>query len=1040
MWIADTSIKRPVMTVMVIGSLMLLGFISIDRLGVDLFPKVEFPYIIVQTSLDGASPQVIETEVTDLLEEEINATAGIKSLSSISSDGYSSINIEFNLDANPDVKAQEVRNKVDRALPLLPAETEAPVVQKMDPDADPIVTIMISGDMEIKELTEYADKQIKERLQRLEGVGGVSIIGGREREVRIWVDAYKLRSYRVSVQDIINAVQREHAEIPGGRLDVASGRGEFTLKTKGEITRIKDFGDIVIAKRGLGDIRIRDVARVADDMEDERTYAELNGEPGVALEIRKQSGKNTVAVAQQVQSELAKIKAIAPAHIKIFAAKDISRFISSSIEDVKTDLILGITLVVIVTLCFLMNSRATVIVATAIPTALISTFFAFYVLDFSVNMLTMMALSVTIGLLVDDAIVVLESIYLHLEQGFSPYEAASKGTEKVGGAVVAGTLSIMAVFVPIAFMEGIIGRFFYQYGLTIVFSVGISLLVSVTLTPMLCSRWLVKHEEPKGLFAVFEKIYKLVEEFYRIVLSQSLKHRWIVILGAMLFIYGGVRLAGEIPMAFSPKTDRSEFSAQVEMPLGTGIEETKRVGREVADVISEIEHVNLVFMSIGSGAISRANVIDYYIGLAHKSQRDTSAQVILDQVREALIEATPQAKSTQMAEIPWISGGGGANFQSDMYVILQGPELDVLQSLSENVLNQMRQKNIYKDVNTSFDLGKPEVHVEIDRKRASDLGISVRDLASTIRATVGGQDISSYQEGGSRYDVRLRLEENNRDKLAKLNMIQVRSADGDLIDLANIAKFRMTRVPVQIDRRNRSRQIGILAMAPAGVAVGILKEDMDNILAGLDLPPGYIALYEGSSQQMEETGRAIAFAFGMALVALYMILASQFNSFGQPMVIMLTAPLSFVGAFASLYIFSSELSLFVQIGFVALMGLVMKNGILLVDYANQVRPDGLSAYDAMITAGRLRLRPVLMTAFSTISGMIPVAFSTSDGAEFRNALGLIIIGGLASSTFLTLLVVPVAYTLYDDLLENFSSLRRTVSQKIPLTSSSTPQV
>ncbi|MBV1906380.1 MAG: efflux RND transporter permease subunit [Pseudomonadales bacterium] len=1023
MLVADIAIRRPVMTVMVISSLILLGAISIGRLGVDLFPKVEFPYIIVQTKLDGASPEVIETEVTDLLEEEINATEGIKSLTSVSSDGFSSVRIEFKLDANPDVKAQEVRHKVDRVLSELPAETEAPVVQKMDPDADPIVTIMISGDMAIRELTEFADKQIKERLQRLEGVGGVAIVGGREREIRIWVNALKLRSYQVSVQDIINAVRREHAEIPGGRLDVNKGYGEYTLKTKGELTHFEDFGEIVVAKRGRGIIRLKDLARVSNGMEDERTYAEFNGKQGVALEVRRQSGKNTVAVVQQVQKELAKIRAEAPKNINIVTAKDISRFISSSIEDVKYDLMLGIVLVVIVTLCFLLNMRATVIVAAAIPTSLISTFFAFYVLDFSINMMTMMALSVAIGILVDDAIVVLESIYTHLEQGMRPMEAASKGTAKVGGAVVAGTLSIMGVFVSVAFIEGVVGRFFHQYGLTIVFSVGISLLVSLTLTPMLCSRWLKDPQEPRGLFAVFENMYQVIESAYKRVLAFALKHSWSVLLLALLSIFVGAEFASRIPMSFASKTDRSEFSAFVEMPLGTGIEETKRVGHEVAKIISGVEHVNLVFMAIGSGAVSKTNNIDFYIGLTHKSERDIPSELIMDQVRSAVVNAVPQAKTAQMADIPWIGGGGGGMFNSDMHVVLQGPELSTLQSLSEHLLIEMQKQDIYRDIRTTFDLSKPEVHIEIDRKRAADLGISVRDLATTIRATAGGQDVATYQEGGSRYDVRLRLEEYDRDKLQKLNLIQIRSADGNLIDLASVATFKINRVPVQIDRRDRSRQISVMAMAAPGIAVGSLKEHMDAVLADLELPSGYTAIYSGTSEQLEETGQAIAFAFGMALIALYMILASQFNSFGQPMVIMLTAPLSFIGAFATVYMLDAELSLFAQIGLIALMGLVMKNGILLVDYANQLRPEGFSAHDAMLNAGKLRLRPVLMTAFSTIFGMIPVAFSTSDGAEFRTALGLIIIGGLASSTLLTLLVVPVAYTLYDDMLVRIEALK-----------------
>ncbi len=1030
MWIADLSIRKPVMTVMAIGSLMLMGYVSIDRLGVDLFPKVEFPYIAVKTVLEGAAPGVIETEVTDPLEEEINSIAGIQNLNSVSTDSFSLVMTEFELDEDPDVKAQEVRNKVDMAISKLPLDAETPIVQKMDPDADPIVSIMISGDLPIRDLTEYADKVVKERLQRVPGVGGIQIIGGRDREIRFWLDTYSMRSYGITVQDVVNAVRQEHAEIPGGRLESRGRRSEFLIKIKGELPEVKAFEDIVIMRRNEGNIRLGDVARVTDGMEDERTYAELDGVPGVALDIRRQSGKNTVEVVHGIREVLSELRHAAPVGISIVEAKDVSRFIESAVRDVKTDLTIGIVLVIMVTLIFLLNFRATLIVATAIPTALVSTFFAFYVLDFSINMLTMMALSVAIGLLVDDAIVVLESVYTHIEQGYSPAEAASKGTEKVSGAVIAGTLSVMGVFVPIAFMEGIVGRFFYQYGLTIVFSVGISLLVSLTLTPMLCARLLKSSPDPHGLFLLVENIYQWVERIYKKLLEFSLGHRWLIIIAAILASYIGANLAGKIPLAFSSKTDRSEFTAHIQLPLGTGIEQSKLVGQRVAKAIADVAHVKLVFMSIGSGSVSKVNEINFYIGITPKADRQVNFQYIMDEVRNLLPELAPEAKSTNMAEVPWISGGGSSQFMNDIYLVFQGPDLDVLEKISSQVLDTMKASGSFRDIATTFELGNPEIHIDIDRERAADLGITVRNLATTIRAAVGGVNITTFQKEASRYDVRVRLEESNRDQISKLNLIQVRSNNGSLVDLSSIADFTMSSGPVQIERRNRARQIGIFANAPPKVPVGAIMSEADQIVHDANLPSGYSAIYEGQSEKTRESVEAISFAFVLALIILYMILASQFNSFGQPVVIMLTAPLSFIGAFTALYFFSGELSLFAQIGLVALMGLVMKNGILLVDYANQQRGESLDAHDAMLQAGQMRLRPVLMTAFSTIFGLIPVAFSNSDGAEFRNALGIIIIGGMFSSTLLTLLVVPVVYTLYDDLIQTRNRVLITVKDKV----------
>lgn len=1022
MWLSDLCIRRPVLACMMIAALLLLGLISVNRVGIDLFPRVEFPYVSVETLLNGASPTTMETEVTDTLEEEVISTSGIENMRSVSSEGYSQLFIEFKLDENVDVKAQEVRDKINRTLADLPDDVEQPTVSKMDPDSDPILTVMLSGPLSIRDLTAYAEDDVKERLQRVPGVGGIQVIGGREREIRIWLNATKLRGFGVTVDDVSNAIRREHAEIPGGRMDSEGGRTEYTIKTKGEVDKVADFGDIVIKQSGPGYIRVRDVARIEDGLEDERSFAELDGAQGVSLEVRRQSGTNTVEVARAIKEEIARLKTDAPDGVRMVVARDVSRFIESSVSDVTDDIVLGIVLVVIVTMAFLLSFRATLIVATAIPVAIISTFFAFYVLDFTVNMITMVAISLTVGLLVDDAIVVLESIHREVEAGVDPKIAASKGTANVATAVVAATLSVMAVFLPIAFMSGVIGRFFFQYGLTIAVAVAISLFVSLTLTPMLSSLLLKKSESHNWLYRLFDGGYVGIEKGYVTLLGWALRARWLVLLLAAVSVYVGIHFAGQVPIAFQSKTDRSEFLAKIELPLGTGIQESKRIGSRVAERIGKLEHIELVFLSVGAGAQGKTNEVDYYLGLTPKADRDIDQRVLIDRVRESITAMVPEAKLVTMQEISWTSSSNF--FTADVEVALRGPDLEQLNRYTEQMMAEMRTSGMFKDINSTFQLGKPEVQVLINRKRASDLGVSIRDIASTVRATIGGIDVTTFEEYGSRYDVRLRLDEIHRSDISKFDQLQIRGPDHTLVDFRNVAQVVLASGPAQIDRLNRSRKISVLGNAPAEYAVGELMDEMDGIIERQNLAPGYEATYQGASEQIGETVTAILFAFSLALGMLYMILAGQFNSFSQPIIIMLTAPLSFIGAFVLLAVSGEELSLFAQIGMVALMGLVMKNGILLVDYANQAREQGENARKSMLDAAQLRLRPVLMTAFSTVFGMIPIALATSDGAEFRNAMGVIVIGGLISSTLLTLVVVPTVYTLFSDVGSILTKLRQ----------------
>ena len=1010
MWLVDLSIKRPVLAVMMIGTLVVLGIVSIGRLGVDLFPNVEFPFVSVVTTLEGASPDTVETEISDILEENINTISGIKQLKSVSAEGISQVFIEFELEEDVNVKAQDVRDKVAIARRDLPFDIDPPIVEKLDPDAAPILSIMIAGDISIGDITTFADDVAKETIQRLPGVGSVAMVGGRDRKIRIWLNAEKMRAYGVTADDVVRAVHNEHAEIPGGRMETGGGRNEFGIKTKAEAGTSTEFASLVIAYRKNGmATRIGDVARIEDGLEDERSYAQLNGRPGVSLEVRKQSGGNTVKVALAVRAEVERLKKLAPAGVEIIVARDVSRFIESSINDVNHEIMIAMVLVVLVVYAFLLSWRATFIVAIAIPTSLVATFFAFNVFDFTINILTLLALTVSIGLLVDDAIVVIEAIQHDIDRGIKPMKAASDGTKRVGLAVLAGTFSTLAVFVPIAFMSGIVGRFFFQYGLTIVFSVSVSLLVALTLTPMLSSRFLNVAKGHMALLRPIENFHQGLESVYRYAISMAVRWKYIVMIIAFGSLWIGAIYAREIPMGFTAKADRSEFQGNIDLPLGSGIDTAKDAALRIEKALKPLDHIENIFITAGAGSQGKVNQLGFYVTITPKQERDINQVHIMDIARNAIGKAVPEAIKMTIAEVPWISGGGLST--GDLELVVRGDDLVALQSYTDALMQDMRGTGKFVDVRSSYEGGKPELQILFDRWRAGDLGISARALATTARAAIGGVDVGSFEDRGKRYDIRVRLEEDQRQSPEQLGIMQIRATNGSLINLASVADITFNSGPAQIDRLNRARKISVYANAKPGVALGTANIQLEEVIAKRPIPEGMNVTYEGKVEKMKEVSTSISAAFILAMIALYIVLASQFNSFTQPILVMLTAPLSFSGAFAAMYYGGFVLSLFAQIGLLALMGIVMKNGILLVDRANQLMEEGMDSHDAIINAGPERLRPVLMTAFSAIFGMMPVLISSSDGAEWRNVMGAIIIGGLFSSTFLTLLVVPAAYSI-----------------------------
>jgi HAE1 family hydrophobic/amphiphilic exporter-1 len=1010
MRIADTSIRRPVFAVMLIGALVVLGLVSLPRLGVDLFPRIEFPLVTVTTVLEGASPETVEREVSQVLEESVNTIEGIRSLRSASSDSLSLLFIEFELEYDIREKTQQVRDRVAAVRAELPRDIDPPVIDRLDPDASPILAVMLAGPHSIKTLSEFADKRIKPRLERVPGVGSVTLVGDRPREIRIWIDPIRLSGYSLAIDDVLAALQREHVELPGGRIETA--QQEYTVKTKGKLTSADLFGDIVVVERAGRVIHLRDVAFAEDGMAEERTISRLNGRRGVSLLVRRQSGENTVAVADAVSRALAELRDDLPPGYEMIEAMDSSRFIRSAVRDVAVDLAWGALLASLIVFVFLRNARTTLITAITIPCSLIGTLPFFYFFGFTLNTMTLMALSLSIGLLIDDAIVVLENCYRHMEAGEPGREAASSATDEIGLAVIATTAAICAVFVPIAFMGGVVGRFFREFGLVATCAVLTSTLVALTLTPMLCSRYLrVQHGQGRAYNAL-ETAYTWLERHYRKVLTWGLRHRLVVAAIAVLAVVGGLLVARTIPIDFMGVEDRSEFNVWVKMPLGTTVDQAQAVVRDLEDELLGTPEVRAVFSTIGGGVQKRVNEAEFYVQLRHKSERRASQVQIMADMRERIGKLDLPLEDYSVEEVPVISVPGARSAQI-MYVI-RGPDIDTLQLFARKLLQRMQAEGGYTDLYVSYETGKPEIALDIARERAADLGVPALQIGRTISAMLAGFKATTFEEGGERYDVRVQVRPEYRDDLSKLDLVRVRAPSGALVPIRNLVTPRIGSGPVQIDRDNRTRAITIYGNLE-NKAAGTADEEVTRFGKDLGISGEYQLEPIGPSKRLRETTAAVGFAFGLALVAIYMILASQFNSFIHPITIMLSAPLSFIGAATAIALVGAPLDVMGQISFLMLMGIVMKNGILLVDYTNTLRDRGLALYDAVLEAGPTRMRPVLMTAVSTIFGMLPVALSTGDGSEWRNPMGIIAIGGLSASTLLTLLVVPVFYTLLDDL-------------------------
>jgi HAE1 family hydrophobic/amphiphilic exporter-1 len=1011
--LAELCIRRPVFATMIGVAFIVLGGFAYLKLGVDLFPKVQFPTITVTTTLPGSSPEEIETQITKKIEEAVNTIEGIDELRSTSAEGVSQVFITFVLERGTDEAASDVRDRVNRVLKELPDDADPPVIDKLDIDATPVMSIAVSAKRSLRETTEIVDKQVKQNIESMSGVGQVRFIGDRKREIQIYLDPQKLRAYNLSIDQVRQGLATQNVEIPGGRID--QGTREMTLRTLGRVERVDDFNDLIIANIGSAPVRVRDIGHVEDGVEEPRTVARLDGQQAVVLEIRKQSGTNTVEVVDAVKRRLADLQSALPPDFRLQVVRDQSTFIKGSFEAIQEHLILGALFAALVVLIFIRNLRATVISSIAIPTSIIATYALMYMLDLTLNNITMLALVLCVGIVIDDAIVVLENIYHFVEEeGMSPAQAAVKGTQDVGLAVMATTFSLVIIFLPLAFMTGIVGRFMSGFGWTAAFAILVSLLVSFTITPMLASRFVrVKH----GKASKESRLYQYIDRPYTRLLKFSMAHRWLVVVGALLVTVSTVWLFKWIGKDFLPADDQSQMEVTLRLPEGTALEETDKRVRQIAEKLQNdfphglIEHV---LTTVGGDQQQRVNRASIFFELIPMERRKETQQQLMQAAREWF--ARSDYKDLHPAvQIPSVVSGGG-NLNADIVYVIRGPDLGKLKEYSNSVTAILRNSPGAVDVDTTLEEGKPEVRVHINRDKAGDLGVSVGAIATALRTMVGGQIVSSYREGDDRYDVRLRVDQSYRSDEEGISQLYVPSSKSGNVRLDNVVSLDEGIGPAQIDRYNRQRQAIITANVARGHSASEVTSALLSKMSSVGMDKTYDAAFSGRTREMGRAASAYFAALGLALFLMYMILAAQFESFIHPVTILLSLPLSIPFGILSLLVTGQNFSIiYSSIGVLVLFGIVKKNSILQIDHTNNLRRiHGLPRYDAIIQACRDRMRPILMTTFALVAGMTPMAFGTGPGSGSRRSVAIMIIGGQSLCLLLTLLVTPVAYSLFDD--------------------------
>jgi HAE1 family hydrophobic/amphiphilic exporter-1 len=1037
--LAEVCIRRPVFAAMLILSLVVVGAVSWMRLGVDRFPVVDLPTVIIRTQLPGASAEEVEIQISQRIEEAVNTVAGLDELRSISAAGSSIIIVTFDLDLDIETAAQDVRDRVATVLRTLPEDAEPPIVSKFDNESSPVLTVALSGDRPIRELTELADKVVKLRLERASGVGQVQLVGGLERAINVWIDADRLAAYRLPITAVRDAIRRQNSGLPGG--NVTGPAREHSLRTMGRLPDAQAFNDLVVATVGGVPVRVSDLGRAEDGTKEQRSIARLNGARAVILEVRRQSGANTVATIDAIKANLAQAAAALPPGVRVEVLQDQSRYIHAALHEINVHLILGAILASLVVLAFMRSWASTLIAAVAIPASVITTFAMMRFLGFTLNSVTMLALVLMVGVVIDDAIVVLENIFRFIdEKKMRPFEAARAATADIGLAVMATTLSLVVIFVPVSFMSSISGRFLYQFGLTAGVAVMVSLLVSFTLTPMMSARLLRPEGAPAGpahearLRAGF---YRRLDHGYMTALAFAMRHRLAISLIALAVMISMVPLYRVLGKDYLPTgVDEGEFEVRMTAPQGISLPAMDTLVREIEGQIRQVAGVHLVLATSGGSFLGSVNEARMYVGLAPHEQRvfsigrlargllrgdpgaafrgNRSQQEVMQDVRRRLRGVGGPDVRTQVRNPAGFRFVGGF---IDIDFVLRGPDLDALAAYTERLRQRSEDLGLI-DADTTLKLDKPELRVRIDRERAADLGVDTADIATALRVMVGGdEEVTRFYDARANYeyDVQLRLREEDRDDPGVIGLLWVPRAGGGIARLDNLVTMTSGWGASRIDRLDRAREARLRANVGSGYALADRVEALREEVVRMDLPPGYDTVIAGRARELELTFVEMGLAFALSIVFMYMILAAQFESLVHPFTILLSLPLCVPFALLSLWLTGNTLNLYSALGILVLFGVVKKNAILQIDHMNTLRAGGMERLPAILQGNRDRLRPILMTTLTFVAGMVPLAVGTGPGAEERRVIAVVIIGGQTLSLVLTLLATPVAYSLLDDL-------------------------
>jgi multidrug efflux pump len=1019
--LSDTAIRRPVLTGVVATALILFGGIAFTRLAVRELPDVDSPVVSVTTVLRGANPQVVETAVTDILEEELSTIPGLRTLTSASSEQVSSITLEFTLDVDIEVAAQDVRDKVSRVRGRLPQEVDEPVVAKQDADANPFLWLSVSGtNYDLLQLSDIADREVKRPLQALPGVGRVFIAGERRYAMRIWLSALELAARDLTVHDVMAAVRSGNVEIPAGRIE--SDRREFTVRSLGELKTPEEFGRLVITSGDGQVVRLRDLARVELGPEDDRAVLRFNGEPAVAIGVVRQSKANLIEVSDAIRAQLPAIRDALPPGVTVDIGFDQSTFVRRSIREAQESLLLAGLLVVLIIFVSLRNVRATIIPALAIPTSIVAAFGILYIFDFSINNLTLLALILAIGIVVDDAIIVMENAYRRQEElGETPETAAARGTSEIAFAVIATTISLVAVFTPLAFLSGTTGRLFNEFGITLAGAVVVSSFIALTLTAMLSARVLrvPKHHGP--VFMAFERGFTGLAASYRRALAAAIHHRWFVIGAAGLVVATSALLYQALRRDFLPPEDRGVIVTFVQAPEGSSLGYMDGYQRRVEEALQSIPEVVSQFSIVGWGGRVNGGII--FARLEDWELRSRSVQEILQELQPRL-SAIPGV-------LAFASAPPAIGFGSPVQLVVRQSDFDLLAVAMDSLLARARSIPGLRNPDTNLRVNKPELVVSYDRERSEDLGVPVRDVASALQALLGGQRISTFTRGNRLHDVMVQLPPSERATPSDMDGIYLRGRDGVLVPLDALARVEEGIGPRQLNHHDRMRSATLTASLDPGYTLGQALDELRAAAADV-LPPGSSIALAGESRELEESGSALWFAFLLALIAVYLVLAAQFESLLHPLTVLLSVPLALTGALLTLLLTGSSLNLYSQIGLVLLIGIVTKNAILLVEYANQLRGRGLETVEAMLEAARIRFRPILMTSVATVTALLPIALGLGAGAESRRPLGYAIVGGLVFSTVLTLFLVPVVWTMFEAVRDRVGTGSRQRAEAAPV--------